>query len=209
MCVLTKQISQTIGNEKFFVSTLPHLCEAKLISFGIIYCSYQHFFLSIYFVHSFQGQPGVFNFKGRRNFPLLIWSYTLKCQCINLIGINFISPTLQVARLGKFRSIISLCKITNQMWCDHTFKKRSKVMKRDGRGRRGLDKTRSIAGKQYRVSLHKIGRFLKPSANYRIYIPQMADDGYIGEDWKRCFLKNHESADRICECQSSKHGYFN
>ena len=113
MCVLTKQISQTIGNENFFVSTLPHLCEAKLISFGIIYCSYQYFFLSIYFVHSFQGYPGVFNFKGRRNFPLLIWSHTLKCQCINLIGINFISPTLQVARLGKFRSIISLCKITN------------------------------------------------------------------------------------------------
>ena len=57
------------------------------------------------------------------------------------------------------------------MWCDHTFKKRSKVMKRDERGGRGLDKTRSIAGKQYRVSLLKIGRFLKPSANYRIYIP--------------------------------------
>ena len=56
------------------------------------------------------------------------------------------------------------------MWCDHTFKKRSKVMKRDERGGRGLDKTRSIAGKQYRVSLHKIGRVAKSTANYGIYI---------------------------------------
>ena len=42
------------------------------------------------------------------------------------------------------------------MWCDHTLKKRSKPIKRDSRGARGLDKTRSMAGKQYRVSLHKI-----------------------------------------------------
>ena len=57
------------------------------------------------------------------------------------------------------------------MWCDHTLKKRSKPIKRDSRGARGLDKTRSMAGKQYRVSLHKIETFLKPTANYGIYIP--------------------------------------
>ena len=57
------------------------------------------------------------------------------------------------------------------MWCDHTLKKRSKPIKRDSRGARGLDKTRSMVGKQYRVSLHKIGTFLKPTANYGIYIP--------------------------------------
>ena len=34
------------------------------------------------------------------------------------------------------------------MWCDQTFRKRSKVIKRDGRGGRSLDKTRSMAGKQ-------------------------------------------------------------
>ena len=42
--------------------------------------------------------------------------------------------------------------------------------KRDARGGRGLDKTRSMAGKQQKVSLHKIERFLKPTANYGIYI---------------------------------------
>ena len=56
------------------------------------------------------------------------------------------------------------------MRCDHTFKKRSKGIKRERSGGRGLDKTRSIAGKQYRVSLHKIGRVAKPTANYGIYI---------------------------------------
>ena len=65
------------------------------------------------------------------------------------------------------------------MWCDHTFKKRSKTIKRDRSGGRDLDKTRSMVGKHYRVSLHKIGTFLKPTANYGIYIPQMADGGYI------------------------------
>ena len=57
------------------------------------------------------------------------------------------------------------------MWCDHTFKKRSKAIKSDRSGGRGLDKTRSMVGKQYRVSLDKIGTFLKPTANYGIYIP--------------------------------------
>ena len=32
-----------------------------------------------------------------------------------------------------------------------------------------MNKTRSMAGKQYRVSLHKIGTFLKPCANYGVY----------------------------------------
>ena len=83
------------------------------------------------------------------------------------------------------------------MWCDHTFKKRRKVIKRNARGGRGLDKTRTMAGKQQRVSLHRIGRFLKHTANYGIYTPQMADGSYIGEDWKRCLLKNQESGERI------------
>ena len=65
------------------------------------------------------------------------------------------------------------------MWCDHTFKKRSKAIKRDRSEGRDLDKTRSMAGQKYRVSLHKIGTLLKPTANYGIYIPQMADGGYI------------------------------
>ena len=34
------------------------------------------------------------------------------------------------------------------MWCDHTFKKRRKVIKRNARGGRGLDKARTMAGKQ-------------------------------------------------------------
>ena len=57
------------------------------------------------------------------------------------------------------------------MWCDHTFKKRSKAIKRDRSRGRDLDKTRSMGGKEYRVSVHKIGTFLKPNANYGIYIP--------------------------------------
>ena len=57
------------------------------------------------------------------------------------------------------------------MWCDHTFKKRSKAIKRDRSGGRDLDKTRSMAGKEFRVRLHKIGTFRKPTANYGIYIP--------------------------------------
>ena len=56
------------------------------------------------------------------------------------------------------------------MRCYHTLKKRSKGIKREWSGGMGLDKTRSIAGKQYRVSLHKIGRVAKPTANYGIYI---------------------------------------
>ena len=51
------------------------------------------------------------------------------------------------------------------MWCDHTLKKRSKAMKRDRSRGRGFDKTRSMAGKEYRVSLHKIRTFLKPTVN--------------------------------------------
>ena len=57
------------------------------------------------------------------------------------------------------------------MWCDHTFTKRNKAIKRDRSGGRDLDKTRSMAGKEYRVRLHKIGTFRKPTANYGIYIP--------------------------------------
>ena len=57
------------------------------------------------------------------------------------------------------------------MWCDHTFKKRSKAIKRDRSRGRDLDKTRSMGGKEYRVSVHKIGTFLKPNANYGIYLP--------------------------------------
>ena len=76
------------------------------------------------------------------------------------------------------------------MWCDHTFKKRSKTIKRAGRG---FDKTRSMAGKQYRVSLLKIGSRLKPS------IPYMEEAINLGEDWKRYFFKNEESAERISE----------
>ena len=57
------------------------------------------------------------------------------------------------------------------MWCDHTFKKRSKAIKRDRRGARGLGKTRSMGCKQCSVSLHKLGTFPKPTANYGIYIP--------------------------------------
>ena len=88
------------------------------------------------------------------------------------------------------------------MWCDHTLKKRSKVITRDRSGGRDLNKTRSMAGKEYRVSLHKIGTFRKPNANYGICIPQMADGGYIGEELKRILFKNQESAERIGERQN-------
>ena len=83
------------------------------------------------------------------------------------------------------------------MWCDHIFKKRSKAIKRERIWGMGFDKTRSMVGKQHRVSLHKIGTFPKTTANYVISIPQMAAGGYIGEEWKRCLFKNQESSDRI------------
>ena len=140
----------------------------------------------IYFAHQFQDQPEVFQFKERRKLTLLIQSYTLKSQ--NLSTLSHLVGTKAKAWQIQVNKII--WKITNQIWHDHTFIKRSKAIKRDRRRARSLGKTRSMVGKQYRVSLHKIGTFLKPTANYGIYIPQMADGGYIGEEQKRCLFKN-------------------
>ena len=70
----------------------------------------------------------------------------------------------------------------------HSKKEVRQSKKIDRRGARGLDKTRSMAAKEYRVGLHKTGMFLKPNANY----------------WpsERYLFKNQQSADRIWERQN-------
>ena len=51
---------------------------------------------------------------------------------------------------------------------------------------------KDVWGQECRISLHKIGRSLKRSGNYGIYIPQLAGASYVGEDWKRWRFKNED-----------------
>ena len=76
---------------------------------------------------------------------------------INLIPccIKHTARCCKVPRFGKFRSKISLSKITHYIWCDDTFKQRNKETKR----KRGMEVGHNLKkrGNQYRDGLHKLG----------------------------------------------------